>query len=242
MSDHRVHVTVWCMKLTLTHSMHSRSGPSVLFTLLPPSTIAARGSASDGSSSSWLPVEPKSKHRRKCISGWIGQTGGWLTPDLWPSSYCQAFVLNLKSVYLSSLQQAWNTVKKFDMVFHCQRPVAYHLPAKWRTGSPHQSSASGTISICNTMSTEWWKSCTDLDITSQAGWEPTGKSQERMSRSKKQDSQRKTKLVRIFEPKKDRGFLWYVKGCFKKEDNRSVLPTCGGRRRKGYKCSRACGH
>lgn len=147
MSDHRVHAPVWCMRLTLTHPMHSRPGPSDLFTLLPPSTIAAIEvlQVMAAAASDFL-----FKHRRKCISSFIPQldltkTRGWLTPDLWPSSYCQASVLNFKSVYLSSLQQAWNSVKKFDKVFHCQRPVAYHLPAKWHMGSPHQSSASRTI-------------------------------------------------------------------------------------------------
>lgn len=41
MNTHRVHVSVWCMGLALTHTMHSRPGLPDLLALLPPSTVAA---------------------------------------------------------------------------------------------------------------------------------------------------------------------------------------------------------
>lgn len=119
MSDHRVHATVWCMRLTLTRPMHSRSGLSVLFTVLLSSTIAAIGSASDGSSSSWLPVEPKSKHRRKCISSFIPQLAwtDWgmadprsLTLKLLPS-FCAEFEISVFVLPTTSLkysQEIWH--------------------------------------------------------------------------------------------------------------------------------------
>lgn len=83
MNNHRVHAPVWCVGLTLTHTMHSR--PRLLAT--PKSQSSRRGFLSIDSSSSCISVELKSKYRRKFISSSVPQldctgTGGCLTPVL----------------------------------------------------------------------------------------------------------------------------------------------------------------
>lgn len=187
------------MGLALTQTMHSRPGLPDLLALLPPSTVAAAEvllvmtTAAPDFLLSQKANTGESAFPASSLS-WIGQRFG----DAWPQfSDPQANAKLSRWIWNQCICPPHNKLAIKHQETWQSLPLlkTYSLPPPCKMTYRFSSSTKcfrHYLNLQHHERPEWWTSCTALDVASQAGREPTGESQEKMSRSKKQDSQRKT--------------------------------------------------